>query len=101
MAVRVNLDDLGTPLLDKLLSEELLDRAVDVRMRIEHALSTKIHELRQRGCKYVYIVRWHEDDGATFKYLGQVFGPGMSQEAQALAKEKQGTVEIVEFRRGL
>lgn len=98
MAVRVNLDDLSTLQLNKLLSEELLERAVDARMRIEHALSTKIHELRQHGCKCVYIVRWREVDANTFRWMAQVFEPGMEQEARALAAEKQGEIEIVEFK---
>lgn len=97
MAVHVNLDDLGTPLLDKLLSEELLKRAADAQVRMEHALSAKVCELCQHGCKRVYIVRWREANANTFRWVGQIFEPGMEQEARALAAEKQGEIEIVDF----
>lgn len=97
MAVRVNLDDLGTPLLDKLLSEELLKRAADTQMQMERALSAKIRELRQHGCKRVYIVRWREANADFFRWCAQIFEPAMCQDVQAFAAEKQGEINIVDF----
>lgn len=97
MAVHVNLDDLGTPQLGKLLSEELLKRAADARVRMEHALSAKVCELRQYGCKRVYIVRWREASADFFRWCAQIFEPAMCQDVQAFAAEKQGEINIVDF----
>lgn len=97
MAVRVNRDDLGTPRLDKLLSEELPKRAVDAQMRMERALSARIRELRQHGCKRVYIVRWRETNADFFRWCVRIFEPAMCQDVQAFAAEKQGEVNIVDF----
>lgn len=97
MAIHVGLEDLGSPQLADLLAKDLNEKLMNVQ-QLEQAISVEAGKLHQDGCSHIYIVRWHEDDGATFKYLGQIFGPGMGQEAQALAKEKQGTVEVVEFR---
>ena len=98
MAIHVGLEDLGSPQLIDLLAKDLDEKLMHAQ-QLEQAISTEAVKLCQAGCSHIYIVRWHEDDGATFRYLGQVLGPGMGQEAQALAKEKQGTVEVVEFRR--
>lgn len=97
MAVHVNLDDLGTPQLDKLLGEELLKRAADAQVQMEHALSTKIYELRQHECKRVYIVRWREAKANLFRWCAQIFEPAICQDVQAFAAEKQGEITIVDF----
>lgn len=95
MAIHVDLSDLGTPQLDDLLAK---DQVWEARLRLEKAINDKILDLRSQGCTHVHIVRWTERDESTFRFMAQIFEPYKEQEARALAAEKHGEIEIVEFR---
>lgn len=98
MAIHVDLSDLGTPRLDELLSKDLFEKMMDVRTRLERTLSERILNMHCNGYNHIYIVRWCEHEANVFRWSGQIFGPDEEQEAKALAAEKQGEIEIVEFR---
>lgn len=98
MAIHVDLSDFGTPHLDDLLAKDQVGEAM---LRLAEAVSDKILDLRNQGCTHVHIVRWTEREGNIFRFMAQILEPDKEQEAKALAAEKHGEVEIVEFRRAI
>ena len=73
--------------------------AANAYLQLAWKIDTAVCIMCNKGFSHVYVVRWSCHDGSLFRYEAQVFEPDKKHLALAKARQKQGTVEEITFRR--